>query len=315
MVIAASIEVVLPTYNGVNYLEAQLASIYAQSLRPWRVLIRDDGSTDGTQELIEFLQSTYGSWLQVLPADGNLGCIANVNRLLEATQSSYVALADQDDIWQSDKLKVSLRLLQKLEQKYGADTALLVHSDLELVNSEGMLLGCRYFQRQRLDPLRTSTEDLAFTNVVTGCTILLNKFLLETALPIPPFALMHDWWLALSCSICGRIGYLDLPTVFYRQHKNNIVGSQGLSLLYFINGLRRLLFRNKSWIHSLLYQLHALEKRYDRKITDIGILVSLSRIQRFAVVIKYNHFKSICRHGPIRTAAFWLSLLIFKDEN
>ena len=312
MVISTSIEVVLPTYNGVSYLEEQLASIYAQSLRPWRVLIRDDGSTDGTQELIEFLQVTYGSWLQVLPADGNLGCVANVSRLLEATQSSYVALADQDDIWQYDKLKVSLRFLQKLEQKYGVDTALLVHSDLELMNSEGMLLGCRYFHRQRLDPLRSSTEDLAFTNVVTGCTILLNKFLLETALPIPPLALMHDWWLALACSVCGRIGYLDLPTVFYRQHKNNVVGSQGLTLLYFIKGLRRFLFFNKSWMLSLLHQLYALEKRYGKKITDMGALVSLSRIQRFAVIIKYKHFESIYRHGPIRTIAFWLSLLIFK---
>ena len=160
MVTDSSIEVVLPTYNGVNYLEVQLASIYAQSLRPWRVLIRDDGSTDGTQELIEFLQSTYGSWLQVLPADGNLGCIANVNRLLEATQSSYVALADQDDIWHSDKLQMSLGLMQHLENSYGCKIPLLVHTDLQLINSSGESLGSDFFTDSALTLVVTLRKNL-----------------------------------------------------------------------------------------------------------------------------------------------------------
>ena len=310
MVITTSIEVVLPTYNGVTYLEAQLVSIYAQSLRPWRVLIRDDGSTDGTQELIKHLQMTYGSWLQVLPADGNLGCIANVNRLLQATQSPYVALADQDDIWQFDKLKASLGLLRQLEQTYGAETPLLVHSDLELINAEGKMLGCRYLQRQRLDPSRNSMEDLTYTNVVTGCTVLLNKYLLKTALPIPPAAVMHDWWLALACSICGKIGYLDNPTVFYRQHERNLIGSHGFSWRYLRNGLQKVLLRRKNWMYLIALQSRCLEHKYNLKSTKICDLVRCSRRQRLTLLIKYDYFKITYKHGPIRTIAFWIALLM-----
>ena len=61
------LEVVLPTYNGVLYLEDQLASIFGQRFCPDRVLIRDDGSSDGTQELIKKLKKRYGDWLKVLP--------------------------------------------------------------------------------------------------------------------------------------------------------------------------------------------------------------------------------------------------------
>ena len=115
VVSSTAIEVVLPTYNGSAYLEAQLASIYAQTVCPERVILRDDGSSDGTQALIQQLQKRYGSWLQVLPSDENLGCNANVNRLLEATTAPYVALADQDDLWLPQKLENSLALMQQLE--------------------------------------------------------------------------------------------------------------------------------------------------------------------------------------------------------
>jgi hypothetical protein len=104
----------------------------------------------------------------------------------------------------------------------------LVHSDLELVDAAGNRLGVRYLQRQRLDPERTAPVDLALTNVVTGCTALCNRALLELALPLPVEALMHDWWLALVASAFGRIGWLPQATVLYRQHGANVLGAQGL---------------------------------------------------------------------------------------
>ena len=61
--------------------QEQVASIHQQTLRPQRLLVRDDGSTDGTQELLLLLKTEYGAWLHLLPADENLGCSANVNRL------------------------------------------------------------------------------------------------------------------------------------------------------------------------------------------------------------------------------------------
>ena len=311
VVIVAPIEVVLPTYNGVLYLEAQITSIYNQTLRPERVLLRDDGSSDGTQALFSQLQQRYGTWLQVLPADGNLGCTANVNRLLQATTAPYVALADQDDLWLPLKLEESLKRLQQMEDKYGSQIPMLVHSDLELVDKEGAILGCTYLKRQRLDPERTAPEHLALTNVVTGCTALVNRSLLEQAMPIPAEALMHDWWIALVACVFGHIELLPNPTILYRQHKDNLLGAKGLGLDYWLQRLAQ--FREVSsasgHFKEVIEQAALFEQRYGYRITILGDLLRLSRFRRPMFLL---NLKANCRpkkHGALRTAALYVILV------
>ena len=99
------IDVVLPVFNGYEYLEQQVASIASQTLRPRRLLIRDDGSSERVLKLIHRLEAYYSPWLVVVPSEGNVGCTANVNALLRCVEASYCALADQDDIWLPDKLE------------------------------------------------------------------------------------------------------------------------------------------------------------------------------------------------------------------
>jgi hypothetical protein len=303
----ASIDVVLPTYNGAAYLEAQLASIQAQTLRPSRVLLRDDGSSDGTADLIAQLQQRYGAWLQVLPPDGNLGCTANVNRLLEASSAPYVALADQDDLWLPQKLEQALALMQQLEGLHGADTPLLVHSDLELVDGQAQPLGSRYLQRQRLDPQRTDPVDLALTNVVTGCTALLNRALLQKALPIPAEALMHDWWLALVASAFGKIALAEQPGVLYRQHGGNVLGAQGLGLRYWRQRLQSLLADPAAGGHTraALQQAALFEQRYGCAISDLPPLLQLPRWRRWLALLQLPSGQRPWKHGPLRTLGLY----------
>ena len=304
---AAPIEVVLPTYNGAPYLEAQLASIHAQTFRPIRVLLRDDGSSDGTPELLQVLQQRYGAWLEVLPADGNLGCGGNVNRLLEATSAPYVALADQDDLWLPQKLEQALALMQQLERHHGAATPLLVHSDLELVDEAGAPLGCTYLQRQRLDPQRTAPVDLALTNVVTGCTALLNRALLLKALPIPPQALMHDWWLALVASAFGQIALLEQPGVLYRQHSANVLGARGLGLAYWRERFARLLADPAAGGHTraALQQAALFEQRYGQTISALPPMLQLRRRQRCWALLQLPAAQRPSKHGPMRTLGLY----------
>ena len=303
----AAIEVVLPTYNGVSYLEAQLASIHAQILRPTRVLLRDDGSSDGTQDLIAQLQARYGAWLQVLPSDGNLGCTANVNRLLEATTAPYVALADQDDLWLPQKLEQALALLQQLEALHGPETPLMVHSDLELVDAQAQLLGCRYLQHQRLDPRRTDPRDLALTNVVTGCTALCNRALLQKALPIPAEALMHDWWLALVASALGQIALVEPPGVLYRQHGANVLGAQGLGWPYWRQRLKQLLGDSVAGgsTRAVLQQAAQFEQRYGQPISPLPALMRLPRRRRWLAVLQLPPAQRPAKHGPLRTLGLY----------
>jgi glycosyltransferase involved in cell wall biosynthesis len=306
------LEVVLPTYNGAAYLEAQLASIFAQTLQPRRVLLRDDGSRDGTPALIERLQGQYGSWLKVLTSDANLGCTANVGRLLEASAAAYVALADQDDLWWPDKLERSLRLLQELEAIHGPETPLLVHTDLELVDEQGARLGETYLQRQRLDPTRTGLVDLVLTNVVTGCTVLCNRALLTRALPIPEQAVVHDWWLALVASALGRIEHLPLPSLSYRQHRDNVLGAPGTTP----RAMVRKLFlppeqRPPMLLQAITRQLQELRRRYQLSLHPLEVCLSQSRWQRIGRLLGSSSLRrSLRKHGRLRTWAFWVLLVL-----
>jgi len=299
--------VVLPTYNGVAYLEAQLASIHVQTLRPARVLLRDDGSSDGTVALISQLQRRYGAWLELLPANGNLGCAANVSWLLEATTAPYVALADQDDLWLPRKLEQALAVIQRLEARLGSETPLLVHSDLELVDGQAQLLGCRYWHHQRLDPQRTALADLAFTNVVTGCTALCNRALLEKALPIPAEALMHDWWLALVASAFGQIALVAQPGVLYRQHGGNVLGAQGLGWAYWRQRLKQLLAQPAAGgsIRGAVLQAARFEQRFGRPISVLPALMRLPRRRRWLAFLQLPPAQWPSKHGPWRTLGLY----------
>ncbi len=302
------LEVVLPTYNGALYLEAQLASIHAQSLRPERIFLRDDGSTDGTVELIQELQQRYGDWLQVLPSATKLGCTSNVNALLQATTAPYVALADQDDYWLPDKLQTAFRQLQHLEAIHRSETPLLVHSDLELVDADLCSLRLRYWRKQRLHPQRTALRDLALTNVVTGCTVLVNRSLLDQALPIPPEALMHDWWLALVASARGRLEVVSPPGVLYRQHRANVLGSRGTApLAMMAKLLRPRAHRPPAQLRAVARQASVLSVRFGLEPHPLCRLMLQPRWLRTWRLLWDPSLRSALRkHGPLRTWGLWL---------
>lgn len=310
------IDVVIPVFNGVRYLEEQIESIANQSFPPTRLILRDDGSTDGSLDLILNLQKRYGDWLLVLPAGVNLGCIGNINCLLSATSAPYVALADQDDVWIKDKLERSLDLLQLLESSYGAECPILVHSDLDLINASGFRLGTTYFQRQHLHPRRVSPEELVLSNIVTGCTLLCNRSLLRQALPIPKPALMHDWWLALVASVFGRLELLEGVTVRYRQHDSNVLGSQGLGAQYW---WRRFLFFLQDpsaggHTRAALRQAQCFEVRYGRSLSRLPALMALPRRQRWLPLFALFGQKQMSKHGPLRTLALWVLLLFLPAD-
>ena len=142
------IDVILPTYNGKKFLSQMIHSIYNQTLRPRMLWIRDDGSTDGTIELIMSLQSLYSTWLNVVPSNGNVGVIENINCILKLTTAPYVAFADQDDIWLPDKLEKSSQVMAKNELRNGTDIPILVHTNLDLIDARGVYLQTSYMYKK-----------------------------------------------------------------------------------------------------------------------------------------------------------------------
>ena len=220
----AAIEVVMAVHNGAAWLEAQVATIAEQTHRPCRLLVLNDGSSDGSAALLEALGQRYGVWLQQLPPQPPgqpQGCVASYGALLEASTAPYVALADQDDLWDPDKLAVSLERLLAEELRHGREQPLLVYSDARVIDASGALLAPSWWAQERRSGHPKGLWHLALRNQVIGCTVLLNRACLCAALPIPREAVFHDWWLALVAYRVGGLRRLPMATLSHRRHCAN----------------------------------------------------------------------------------------------
>jgi len=227
------VDILLPTFNGSEYISELLNSIDSQSYKNIRLLMRDDASVDRTCEIIadySFCVETFFS-----SNTENVGVVENINRLLEQSKSSYIMFADQDDVWLKDKVFKSIEEMKKAELKFGTETPIVVFTDayigdenlnLNLTKQSGSLLrrnGCFGY-----DPL---FKNLIVQNTVSGCTMIINSALKKHLMPIPKEAVMHDWWIMLIASAMGKVVYLPDKTMIYRLHKNNTLGLRPISLL------------------------------------------------------------------------------------
>ena len=220
------IEVVIATFNGEKFLRQLIDSILIQTI-PVHVLIRDDKSTDNTPSIIESYLRKHPDRISQVAHDGaGRGAEINFSKLLAASHAPYVMLADQDDVWDANKTAICLAEMQRLESKSGQASPILVHSDLRVVDQNLNLIAPSFFDFQGLDRKRFSLSDLLGQNVVTGCTAMLNQALSRLASPVPGGAMMHDWWIALVAAGRGEIGFVNRPTISYRQHGHNTLGAQ-----------------------------------------------------------------------------------------
>jgi glycosyltransferase involved in cell wall biosynthesis len=220
--------VLLSAYNGSRYIEEQIDSIRRQSFADWALIVRDDGSTDSTRDIVTRLAAS-DSRISLLDDRRNVGPWQSFGILMEqarALAADRFFLCDQDDVWLPDKMAMELARLASIETARGIDHPCLVHTDLKVVDETLHTIDRSWHRFQRMsynarDPLRT----LLIHNAVAGCTILGNRALLDSALPFP-HGVYHDWWLAACAAAFGTIEMVDTPTVLYRQHSTNVVGAE-----------------------------------------------------------------------------------------
>jgi glycosyltransferase involved in cell wall biosynthesis len=294
-----SVDIVLATYNGDRYLEAQLESILAQDYPHWQLIIRDDGSSDRTIQIIQTYLQKEPSRLHWMDRDSsqNFGVIQNFNRLLIKAAADYTFLCDQDDVWQPNKLSESLAIMQQIEQRWGKEIPILVYSDLTVVTDQMRVVHPSFWQAHRLNPQRCALRDLLLRNMITGCTVVINQALRQCALPIPHNAFMHDWWLGLVATSCGQIGYLSQPTVLYRQHGNNQVGAQGLSWQFIASRLQQP-YRIRAYYQKTIKQAQAFLERYGSQLAPdtkqmlcaYTMLNEKSFWHKRSLILKYGFF-------------------------
>lgn len=180
------VEILLATYNGSLFLEDQLNSILSQTYTDWVITVRDDGSSDGTFEILENWTKKLGSQFRVIKDDlGNLGSTKNFCQLLKISTSPYVLLCDQDDLWFPTKIERSLNLLKQLEQQKGEDFPIMVCSDLEVIDENSNTLTHSFWKDRNDDPnILDNYLKLIAHSVVTGNTILLNRSAVAISFPI-----------------------------------------------------------------------------------------------------------------------------------
>jgi glycosyltransferase involved in cell wall biosynthesis len=226
------IEILMATYDSSEYLKEVLDSIVSQSYRDWRLVLSDGGSTDQTSQIITEYIERFPDQISCLDPAGRMNACENFSRLLSASSSRYVMFADHDDVWLPNKVQVEYQAMLVAEEQSGSDTPVLVFTDKVVVDSELNIICDSYFKYQHLDPNRTELRFLLTQNVASGCTMMLNRALIDLCGTIPAGAVMHDHWLSLLASANGRIVCHPEATILYRQHGGNVYGANRYGLRF-----------------------------------------------------------------------------------
>lgn len=231
------VSVALCCFNGHRYIKDQILSILRQTRMPDELVISDDGSSDGTIDIVrKTIRERYHAGyrmpaIKILEADvllghaSPLGVTRNFERAIASTSSEIIVLSDQDDLWSPAKIAGHLSVL------IGDGAPLLHGSDVRLIDEEGAVVSASLFRamgvhRAISEPIgRPSFEWLLGHSILPGMAIAFRRELLDWALPIPDIW-VHDRWLCLIARAAGQVQITREPLAFYRQHPANTIGTE-----------------------------------------------------------------------------------------
>ncbi len=293
-----NIDIVLTHHNGSRHIEAQINSIIRNDIRQGfsvRIIVVDDGSQNDEFRFVQEICRQYPN-IQLHRNETNLGVIKAFETGLQLSTADYVMLSDQDDLWLPDKIQSSLDHIQLIE----GDKAALVFTDLCVVNEH---LECLRSSMLELKEFNQASDKyrILFQNIVAGCTSIVNRKLLDIALPFPVDIPMHDHWLAACAAFGGKIDLLNRPTVLYRQHENNLVGSRNWRLV------SRLLQPRKSLaqLHDSLKIKSVLANRLADRLESKTLKFEMNKIRKIADAFRVRSIKHL---------TFLISAQVFQTD-
>ena len=273
------IDILLSTYNGAAFLEDLIQSLYGQTYTNWRLLIRDDGSSDSTMELIKSYQGKDKERIFIFDDNKkHLGPKKSFETLLYKSDADYMMFCDQDDYWLPDKIKSTLTKIKELEQQHPGKPV-LVFSDLKVTDRKLNIIHPSYWKYTKVNPENVKNiYRLLVNNPVVGCTVMINSKVKPLVLPIPEQAVMHDWWIALNVARKGVTGFLTKPSILYRLHDENSIGASLSDKKYYVR--RMLQFRQTiSQNREAIKMLRALDFPLSRmKFWRTKIAITFSKL-------------------------------------
>lgn len=217
----------MATYNGEKFLREQIDSILNQSYKDWELIICDDCSTDSTIDILKEYAGNNDK-IKIYINEKNLGFKRNFEKNISLCSGEFIAMADQDDIWEP----YHLQLLHENIHWGGYD---LVCTNSELIDEEGIPTGYSMKNVLKLKKIPIEQDKifkhLVFTNFVQGSTILARQEFLLDNMPIPNDFGYHDYWFAINASIKRGVHYIDICSVKYRKHLNQVTTNTHETLL------------------------------------------------------------------------------------
>ncbi len=309
------VDVVMATYNGEKYITEQMESVMNNEGCEVHLHIFDDGSTDHTLEKVEECRAKYPRLITVQKNEQNLGLTINFLRGIQMVmeqnpEAQYIMCCDQDDVWNTDKIKKTLKRMKQMEERYGEDRPMLVFTDATVTDDQLNELQSSFYKSQRYQVENLDLPHLLMENKCIGCTTMINRAYEPYLLRLPKQARYHDWWLALIAATFGNISFLPRQTIQYRQHSNNVVGGAKFQS-YFMNRIKSLknqklsLLENKKQAEEFLSIFEDTLSLRKKAIFEVFIqMYQMSWFKQRYVLIHEGYLKS----GIIRNLGL---LLIF----
>jgi glycosyltransferase involved in cell wall biosynthesis len=207
-----SISIIMATYNGEQFLEQQLESIFNQTLKPFEVIICDDASTDSTIAILKSFSKKLP--IKIFKNSENTGYIKNFERAVLKARGKYLAFCDQDDIWHPEKLQI-------LFDNIGNNT--LIYSESNLISETGSPLHMTLSKKLKSNFISSSSPlNFLYNNSVSAHSILVKTEIRQAIIPFPRH-LYFDAWIAANAAALNGVKFLKFPLVDYRQHSQNVL--------------------------------------------------------------------------------------------
>ena len=290
------VEILLATYNGERYLREQIDSILNQDYKDWIVRVCDDASTDNTYEiLMEYKEKFQDKFIIEKRQTGFGSAKLNFAHLIKESVCDYVMCCDQDDVWLSNKISLTLQAMKKNEKD---GLPVLVHTDLKVVDAKLNVLSDSFFVHSNYYK-NPQYKDLLIQNHVTGCTMMMNRSLVNLLNLQKDYEdiLMHDWLAAIVAAGLGKVVFVDCPTMLYRQHEVNSVGAKKYGFALLITKLRNNSIK-KSLVATTL-QARRIAKTYQEMLQEdkyqlayrYSQIFSRNKIYRISFYIKNKVWK------------------------
>ena len=270
------ISVAMCTYNGEAYLSYQLDSIFSQSMSVDEVIICDDMSSDKTEEIIESYKSRFPNIIRFYSNTEKLFTVKNFEKAIGLTTGEFIFIADQDDVWNFNKVEATINFLKNDED------AELLFTNAELIDENSKAIAgnlwdkfnfSKTLQQQWLNKENQIVALIQNFNKATGATICIRAKLKKDILPMNlPYAVWHDCYMCLMAAKNNGLRFLDEKLIKYRIHNKQQVGLGTISQK-----------RNKYMVSYQTYRV-VLEKHFKQYVHYFDAKYRLTEVKRT------NHF-------------------------